>query len=91
MVRANIAGVFCTYKTLRDGTRKAYWYHRATGQRLGGQPGSPEFIADLARAEEFMKSRLNGDNFIGLVRAYTLSIEFENKLARQPKPNTAGC
>lgn len=81
MVRANIAGVFCTYKILRDGTRKTYWYHRATGQRLGGQPGSPEFIADLARAEEFMKSRLNGDNFIGLVRAYTLSIEFETKLA----------
>jgi integrase len=81
MVRANIAGVFCTYKRLHDGTRKTYWYHRATGQRLGGQPGSAEFIADLARAEEFMKSRLNGDNFIGLVRAYTLSIEFETKLA----------
>jgi hypothetical protein len=24
-------------------------YHRATGQRLNGNPGSPEFIADLAR------------------------------------------
>jgi len=28
MVRANIHGVFCTYKTLRDGSRKSYWYHR---------------------------------------------------------------
>jgi integrase len=81
MVRADISGVFPTYKILRDGTRKTYWYHRATGQRLNGKPGSPEFIADLARAEAFLKSRLNGDNFIGLVRAYTLSIEFEQKLA----------
>jgi integrase len=81
MVRAEIAGVFATYKILRDGTRKTYWYHRASGKRLNGTPGSPEFIADLALAEEFMKSRLNGDNFIGLVRAYTLSIEFEQKLA----------
>lgn len=74
-------GIFHTYKTLSDGTRKTYWYHRATMQRLNGAPGSAEFIADLARAEEFMKSRLNGENFIGLIRAYTLSIEFETKLA----------
>jgi integrase len=81
MVRVDIAGVFRTYKNLSDGTRKPYWYHRATGRRLHGQLGSPEFIADLARAEEFMKSQRNGENFIGLVRSYTLSIEFEQKLA----------
>jgi integrase len=81
MVRAELRGVFPTYKTMSDGTRKTYWYHRATMQRLNGEPGSAEFIADLARAEEFMKSRLNGENFIGLIRAYTLSIEFETKLA----------
>ena len=81
MVRAELAGVFATYKTLKDGSRKTYWYHRATGQRLNGKPGSPEFIADLAKAESFLKTRLNGENFIGLVRAYTLSIEFEQKLA----------
>jgi len=81
MVRAELRGVFATYKTLSDRSRKTYWYHRATGRRLKGEPGSPEFIADLARAEEFMKSRRSGDNFIGLVRAYTLSIEFEQKLA----------
>jgi len=81
MVRAEIAGVFCTYKRLKDGTRKRYWYHRATRRRLLGTPGSPEFIDGLARAEQFLKGRLNDDNFIGLVRAYTLSIEFEQKLA----------
>jgi integrase len=81
VVRAKIKGVFCTYKTLSDGTRRRYWYHRATGHPLSGLPGSLEFIADLARAEEFMKSRLNGDNFNGLIRDYTLSIEFEQRLA----------
>jgi hypothetical protein len=38
VVRANIRGVFPTYKTLKDGTRRTYWYHRATGSRLHGEP-----------------------------------------------------
>ena len=81
MVRAEIASVFATYKALKDGSRKTYWYHRATGKRLNGLPGSAEFIADLARAEDFLRSRRHGANFIGLVRAYTLSIGFEQNLA----------
>lgn len=80
MVRAKIPGVFSTYKTLRDGTRKTYWYHRATGQRLNGKPGSPEFIADLAAAENFTRSKLIG-TFNGFVRDYTTSIEFDEKLS----------
>ena len=40
MVRANFKGVFATYKRLRDGSRKTYWYDRATGMRLRGSPGS---------------------------------------------------
>jgi integrase len=80
MVRAEIRGVFATYKNLKGGARKTYWYHRASGHRLHGAPGSPEFIADLARAEEFLKSRLSRDNFAGLIRSYALSIDFE-KLA----------
>jgi integrase len=80
MVRARIKGVFSTYKTLRDGTRKEYWYHRASGRRVRGEPGSSEFIADLAAAEQFDRNRLAG-TFNGLVRGYTLSVEFENNLA----------
>ena len=75
MVRARIAGVFCTYKTLKDGTRKRYWYHRATGASLSGEPGSPEFVRDLAAAERAMLDRHAGV-FEGLVRDYTLSPEF---------------
>jgi len=84
VVRANIKGVFSTYKVLKDGTRRAYWYHRETGQRLRGEPGSPEFIADLAAAEKLIRDRLVG-TFNNLVRLFTLSTEFDTTLAASTK------
>ncbi len=80
MVRAKIDGVFPTYKTLKDGTRRTYWYHRATAKRLHGEPGSAEFIADYAAAEKLIRDRHAG-TFNSLVRSYTTSVEFEQKLA----------
>jgi integrase len=62
------------------GERRAYWYHRSTGARLHGEPGSAEFIKDLAAAEAVSGSRLSGA-FNALVRDYTLSVEFTEKLA----------
>jgi integrase len=84
VVRANIKGVFSTYKTLKDGTRRTYWYHRETGHRLHGQPGSPEFIADFATAEKLSCDRLAG-TFNNLVRMFTLSTEFNAALATNTK------
>jgi integrase len=84
VVRANLKGIFPTYKTLRDGIRRTYWYHRATGRRLNGEPGSPEFIADLAAAEKLIRDRLAG-TFNNLVRLFTLSTEFETALATSTK------
>ena len=81
MVRVDLKGWFSTYKTLKDGTRKAYYYHRETLMRLHRQPGSPEFIADFAKAESTLKARYTGDTFNFLVREYTQSIEFEKMLA----------
>jgi integrase len=80
VVRANLKGVFPTYKHLKDGARQTYWYHRATGRRLRGEPGSPEFITDYAAAEKVMRDRHAG-TVNSLIRAYTLSVEFEEKLA----------
>jgi integrase len=85
VVRARLEGVFPTYKTLKDGTRRTYWYHRATGQRLHGEPGSAEFIADYAAAEKLIRDR-HADTYISLIRSYTTSIEFEENLA----PSTQG-
>jgi integrase len=80
MVRVDIKGWFTTYKNLKSGERAEYHYHRATGARLHGKPGSWEFIADFAAAEKLICNRLAG-TFSGLVRSYTLSVEFEEKLA----------
>ncbi len=80
MVRVDIKGWFTTYKKLKSGDRAEYHYHRATGRRLNGLPGSPEFITDYAAAEKLIRNRLAG-TFSGLVRSYTLSVEFEEKLA----------
>src|SRR5262245_21803902 len=84
VVRANLKGIFPTYKTLRDGSRRTYWYHRATGLRLRGEPGSPGFIADLAAAEKLIRDRLAG-TFNNLVRLFTLSTEFDTALAQSTK------
>ena len=78
MVRVNIKGWFTTYKTLASGQRARYHYHRSTGMRLHGEPGSSEFVRDYAAAEKQMTDRLAG-TFDGIVREYTLSVEFEQK------------
>jgi site-specific recombinase XerD len=80
VVRVNIKGWFTTYKNLKSGEHAEYHYHRATGARLHGKPGSAEFIAHYAAAEKLIRDRHDG-TFNGLVRAYTLSVEFEEKLA----------
>lgn len=80
MVRAKYPGVFATYKPLKGGARKAYWYHRATGMRLEGEPGEPgeqAFIMSYAEAERTLKARHSGDTFNGLAREFTASPEFE--------------
>ena len=51
MVKVIIKGVFPTYKKLANGTTATYWYHRATGSRLPGEKGSPEFLAAYVEAE----------------------------------------
>jgi integrase len=84
VVRANLKGIFSTYKTLKDGRRRTYWYHRETGERIRGEPGSPEFIADFAAAEKLTRDRLAG-TFNNLVRMFTLSAEFDTTLAPSTK------
>ena len=82
MVRVRIKGIFPTYKILKDGTRKCYWYHRTTLRPLRGEPGSPEFMADVAATEESIRERLaHSGTLNGLIREYTLSEEFQTGLA----------
>lgn len=75
MVRANLKGVNRVRKRLAGGGVVYYHYHRATGRRLCGDPGSAEFVRDYAEAEKSVGDRLSG-TFAQLVRDYLHSPEF---------------
>ncbi|SFU67643.1 MULTISPECIES: tyrosine-type recombinase/integrase [unclassified Methylobacterium] len=80
MTRVRLKGINTVRKQLADGSRAVYRYHRATGLPLEGEPGSPEFIASYARAQETLKARHSGETFAALVRAYTTAPEFTDRL-----------
>jgi len=84
VVRIRLEGINTVHKRLANGTIRTYFYHRATGLRLGGEPGSAEFIASYSDAEKTMRNRLAGI-FSGLIRDFTLSAEFG-----QLAPSTQG-
>jgi integrase len=83
MARVTIKGVFPTYKRLADGTRRVYWYHRATGTRLPGAKGSPEFLAAYLEAEK-IPARDTG-TVAALIRSYTASRKFTHTKKGKPK------
>lgn len=78
-MRARISGVNTVHKALADGSTRTYYYHRATGTRLNGKPGSFEFMAAYAKAEKQLLKREEG-TCTGLIRAFLTSSEFENNL-----------
>src|SRR6266699_1438193 len=81
MMRVRLEGINTVRKRLADGTVSIYYYHRATGTRLAGEPGSAEFIASYGDAEKTIRDRHVGGSLNALIRGYTLSIEFQQKLA----------
>lgn len=74
MAKVTLKGVFPTYKTLADGTRATYWYHRGTGARLPGEKGSAEFLAAFVEAERLAPR--DTANVAALIRDYLLSPRF---------------
>jgi hypothetical protein len=81
-VRVRLRGINTVHKRLADGTVKIFRYHRATGQRLAGEPSSAEFIASYGDAEKLLRDQRVGGSLNALIRDYTLSIEFQQNLAR---------
>ena len=78
MVRARLEGINTVRKRLSSGAIATYYYHRATGTRLLGDPGSATFLTDYAVAEKSLSNR-HGGTFNGLVRDYTQSPEFAKR------------
>ena len=81
MVRVRLDGINKVRKRLASGEVKIYYYHRATGVRLDGEPGSANFIASYSAAEKSMRDRHASGSLNALIRGYTLSVEFQQKLA----------
>jgi integrase len=81
VLRVRLPGINTVKKRLSDGSTAVYYYHRATGLRLKGEPRSAEFIESYATAERAVRERRSSANVHSLMRAYTTSIEFEQKLA----------
>lgn len=54
---------------LADGSEAVYWYHRASGKRLPGEYGSPEFVAALSEAQAAKPDRTEG-TLAGLIRKF---------------------
>lgn len=74
MTRIKLKGINKVRKRLADGRIATYYYHRGTGKRIQGQPGTPEFIASYAEAAE-RKHHDRGD-FASLITAFLASPEF---------------
>ncbi len=75
MVRTRLQGVNTVKKRLRDGSVVRYYYHRTTGRRLTGTPGSAEFLLDYAAAEKLTTEKHAG-TLNGLIRDFAASPEF---------------
>ena len=54
---------------------ETHHYHRATGEKLEGKPGTAQFLASYTKAQQATAQRPKG-TFNDLVRAYTGSVEF---------------
>src|SRR5262249_12946254 len=64
-----IKGINPVRAKLASGEIKTYYYHRASGTRLAGVPGSPEFYASLAAAQNSQHQR-DADTLAGLIREF---------------------
>ncbi|MFC5507794.1 tyrosine-type recombinase/integrase [Bosea massiliensis] len=74
-MRVKLKGVNTVRKRLADGSFRTYHYHRATGEKLEGKPGTAQFLASYTQAQQATIQRAKG-TFNDLVRAYTGSVEF---------------
>jgi hypothetical protein len=85
-MRAKIPGVNTVRKVLADGSVRTYYYHRDTGTRLEGEPGSSIFVAAYAKAEVKLTEQHAG-SCSGLIRTFVMSPEFKNN---SPAHNSEG-
>lgn len=82
-MHARLKGINKVTRTLAGGEKATYYYHRATGARLAGEPGSPEFLASIAAAEARIRNRSRG-TLSGLIREFEATAKWR-KLAESTR------
>jgi integrase len=82
VVRILLKGINTARKRLADGSLKKYYYHRGTGKRITGEPGTPEFVASYAEAAK--PEQTDTGTFSALITGYAASPEF-GKLAEKTR------
>ncbi|HEX3664826.1 MAG TPA: tyrosine-type recombinase/integrase [Rhizomicrobium sp.] len=81
-----LKGINKATKRLASGKRVTYWYHRESGKRLPGAPGSAEFLSAYQDAER-IAPRDNG-TVSGLIREYLSSPRFGRNRKGKERPES---
>jgi hypothetical protein len=82
-MRIRASGINTVHARLASGEIKTYYYHRATGMRLAGVPGSPDFLTSLAAVEQSLRQR-NAGTLSGLIREFEVTKQWR-RLAESTK------
>lgn len=68
-MRVRLKGINTIKAKLASGKTETYYYHRASGKRLAGKPGTAAFIASIAEAEQSIAGRSAG-TLAGILRDF---------------------
>ncbi|KQP50802.1 tyrosine-type recombinase/integrase [Methylobacterium sp. Leaf108] len=79
-MRVKLKGINTVSHTAADGSTTKYFYHRASGKRLTGVPGTAEFIASFEEAGRSVAQARGTGTVMWLIRQYCGSRQWE-KLA----------
>ena len=80
-MRVRLKGINTVRKPLADGTIRIHHYHRATGTKLQGEPGTPEFVASFQAAAKSAAIERSAGTVEWLIRKYKQSSAWTKKLA----------
>jgi len=72
-MRVRLKGINTVRKRLADGTIQTYHYHRASGTRLQGEPGTAEFLASFEEAGRAAALARSTGTVEWLIRQYKAS------------------
>lgn len=69
-MRIRLKGINPVSAVLASGRKVTYYYHRASGIRLTGEPGTPEFMASYSTADASGKKARQVGTLAGIIREF---------------------